>query len=158
MFCEKCGLQLVDNKCTCGFIKFYNPIPVAVALVPITENGVFQGFLGVKRGIEPKKGEVALPGGFQEIETIEAALAREVEEETGLAVSINQAFHPLVFSSEPNPNRLLVFMVTNPIEKSNVNWDFSTSETEALSVIGESDSLAFPLHTKAKNYFFKKLK
>lgn len=158
MFCEKCGSQLVDNKCICGFIKFYNPIPVAVALIPVNDNKIFKGFLGVKRGIEPKKGEIALPGGFQEIETIESALIREVQEECGLTVSINSSIQPLVSSSAPNPNRLLVFLVTDPVESSEINWEFSNAETEALVLIKEPDSLAFPLHTKAKNYFFEKLK
>jgi ADP-ribose pyrophosphatase YjhB (NUDIX family) len=158
MFSEKCGKQLVDNKCTCGFIKFHNPIPVAVAVVPVVLDGVFLGFLGVKRGIEPKKGEIAFPGGFQEIETIEQALLREVKEESDLAVELDHSFQSLVYSSEPNPNRLLVFLVTQAVEKSNINWDFKTEETMKLTIINEADSLAFPLHTKAKDFFFKLVK
>ena len=43
----------------------------------------------VKRGHEPLKGEWSLPGGAVEIgETLEAAVAREVLEETGLAVEV----------------------------------------------------------------------
>jgi mutator protein MutT len=43
----------------------------------------------VKRGHAPLKGEWSLPGGMVELgETLEAALAREVAEETGIEVEI----------------------------------------------------------------------
>lgn len=40
-------------------MSFSNPVPVAVAIVP------FDGkLIGIRRGIEPRKGQVALPGGY----------------------------------------------------------------------------------------------
>jgi mutator protein MutT len=52
---------------------------------------IFDGdrVLLVKRGHAPLKGEWSLPGGCVELgETLEAAVAREVLEETGLAVDV----------------------------------------------------------------------
>jgi mutator protein MutT len=58
---------------------------VGVGAVVIDGNSV----LLVKRGHAPLKGEWSLPGGAVEIgETLEAALIREVREETGLAVAV----------------------------------------------------------------------
>jgi 8-oxo-dGTP diphosphatase len=50
----------------------------------------------VKRGHPPLKGEWSLPGGTVELgETLEAAVAREVLEETGLEVSVGQVVEVL---------------------------------------------------------------
>ena len=50
----------------------------------------------VKRGHAPLKGEWSLPGGTVELgETLEAAVAREVLEETGLEVSVGQVVEVL---------------------------------------------------------------
>jgi 8-oxo-dGTP diphosphatase len=56
---------------------------VSVGAVVVNEGRV----LLVKRGREPLKGQWSLPGGLVEVgESLEAAVIREVEEETGLIV------------------------------------------------------------------------
>jgi 8-oxo-dGTP diphosphatase len=50
----------------------------------------------VQRGHEPLKGEWSLPGGAVEVgETLEAALAREVREETALDVEVGEVIEVL---------------------------------------------------------------
>ena len=89
-FCPYCGYKLVRKMlegrerlyCSrCRKIYYENPTPV-VAVIARDDEGKI---LLIKRKIEPRKGEWALPSGFMEIEEspIEAAL-RELAEETGL--------------------------------------------------------------------------
>ena len=55
----------------CGQISYLNPVPVAVALVPVDD-----GLLIVRRAIEPGRGLLALPGGYiNHDETWQAACA-----------------------------------------------------------------------------------
>ncbi|MBD3389792.1 NUDIX domain-containing protein [Candidatus Micrarchaeota archaeon] len=70
----------------------------------IIENGKI---LLIKRGREPDKGKWALPGGFVDRgETAEEACVREVEEETGLEVEVEEIVG--VFSEpERDPRRTI---------------------------------------------------
>ncbi len=63
----------------------YPPIFVTVDLIVLTvRDGVLQALL-IRRGGEPYAGELALPGGFVQVdEDLETAAYRELEEEAGL--------------------------------------------------------------------------
>lgn len=88
-YCSICGgaltTELIDNRSRlickgCNHVHYENPIPSVTAL--IERQG---GVLLVRRAVEPGKGDWCLPGGFIESgETITAAAAREVKEETNL--------------------------------------------------------------------------
>src|SRR5688500_15582799 len=70
---------------SCKNVTYKNPIPVAVLLLPVDD-----GLLGIKRGIEPKEGMLALPGGFVDhAETWQEGAARELFEETNIVVDPN---------------------------------------------------------------------
>ena len=89
-FCPYCGYKLVRKMlegrerlyCSrCGKIYYENPTPVVAVIARDNEGKI----LLIKRNIEPRRGEWALPSGFMELEEspIEASL-RELAEETGL--------------------------------------------------------------------------
>lgn len=91
-FCPICGRKLEachDGEaerphCTeCRRFYYRNPVPAVCCLLTRPDGALLLG----QRGVEPCRGEWALPGGFVELgeDTIEAAV-REMREETGLEV------------------------------------------------------------------------
>ncbi len=98
-FCTRCGSELIscededwDYLCSKCEKKYYStPVPVVAALV----------FKGEKLVIVSSKNKDlwGLPGGFVETgESLEAAIVREVEEETGLQIRVTAflASYPLM--------------------------------------------------------------
>ena len=89
-FCPKCGSpRFVEHnekskQCEdCGFVYYFNPSAATVAVI-LNER---QELLVCRRGKEPAKGTLDLPGGFSDcFESSEEGVAREVKEETGLEV------------------------------------------------------------------------
>lgn len=87
--CPVCGSRqfVVNNvkskRCeACGFVYYANPSSATAAF--IVRGG---RLLVARRGKEPAKGTLDLPGGFVDMdETAEEGMAREVMEETGLRV------------------------------------------------------------------------
>ena len=131
-------------------MNFSNPVPVAVALVP------YRGKLvGVKRGIEPGKGMVALPGGYiNSGETFHGALTRELFEETGIRVKDGSwtIFH---VGDSLQSNRILIFGICDEVQT--IDIGFRSDETTNIEFIERDTSLAFPLHEEARNKFFASL-
>ena len=94
-FCSNCGTRVVlkvpegdllprDVCENCGTIHYQNP-KIVVGSVPVYEGRI----LICKRGIEPRLGYWAIPGGFMENdETLEAGAAREAREEALIDVEI----------------------------------------------------------------------
>ena len=88
--CPACGSELFvhnnekSNRCeSCGFVFYVNP-SAAVAAFILNEAGEL---LVCKRGKEPAKGTLDLPGGFVDNdETAEEAMAREIGEELNAQV------------------------------------------------------------------------
>jgi ADP-ribose pyrophosphatase YjhB (NUDIX family) len=156
-YCSFCGtafnLEIYPKKCeTCSNTTYINPLPIAVALVPIGK-----GLLAVRRNIEPKKGMIALAGGFIELgESWQAAAVREVWEETGIKLDIETVS---LFDTLSAPDgTVLVFGLFSPKNLMELPNFQSNSETQEICIIDENtEELAFPLHTQVMKKYFGKM-
>jgi 8-oxo-dGTP pyrophosphatase MutT (NUDIX family) len=153
--CSYCGRRFADKQAwprrcaACGETSFQNPVPVAVALVPVQD-----GLLVIRRGIEPHRGKLALPGGYVDWgETWQQACVREVHEETGLLLSSAEAItERRVLSALPG--LLLIFGEARPSAVPPLSPFSPTDETTERLVVKEPIELAFPLHTEVMREWF----
>jgi NADH pyrophosphatase NudC (nudix superfamily) len=90
-FCPRCGKSMIVQRShlhciSCHFSLYINPAPCNSVIIDKQ-----QCILLVQRAKEPKKGTWDLPGGFIEAgETLEESIQREVLEELGVEVSLQQ--------------------------------------------------------------------
>jgi ADP-ribose pyrophosphatase YjhB (NUDIX family) len=159
-YCSYCGARFdqvaaYPRSCAaCGAQVWANPIPVAVALVPIVE-GVRTGLLVVRRAIPPV-GKLALVGGFvEDHERWQVCAARELREEANVVVDPDR-IEPMWFtSSEPVPNRVLLFGVAPPIDARALPPFAANAEASERGAIFGAQELAFPLHVEAVRRYFR---
>jgi ADP-ribose pyrophosphatase YjhB (NUDIX family) len=161
--CLQCGLKY--NKPV-----YRNPIPVAVGLLPFTTNDSLLpsntpisslsrndvGLLLVQRAIAPCVGEFCLPGGFVDwAESWQAAVAREVREETNIECSPEE-FALADTCSTPDGTRVLIFGVSRVLRtKAFLLRRFAASSETSSVRIGLADSkLCFSLHQKVFDAWF----
>jgi ADP-ribose pyrophosphatase YjhB (NUDIX family) len=153
--CSYCGHGFAGNApwprlCAhCGNISFVNPLPVAVMLVPVDE-----GLIVIRRGIEPRKGMLALPGGYINLgESWQQAGAREVYEETGIALAADEIKEFGVRSAEDGT--LLIFGLASLRTSSDLPPFSPTGETTERAIVTEPLELAFALHSEMVVQFFR---
>ena len=145
--CTKCGSPLTKeswpNRCeVCGAMHFLNPLPVAVLIQP-TEEGV----VTVRRGIEPKRGALAFPGGFIDVgESWQNAAVRELYEETQICVDPADV---TLFDVVSAPDgTVLIFGIAPEIHAAKLEAFQPSKEVSELVVIGDQRELAFEIHTQ----------
>ena len=138
-----------------GHAVYDNTPTVVAALVP--HNQFPRRFLIVRRGHEPGKGKLALPGGFHmRGETWQEAGAREVGEETGYVIpskTLKLIGEPV---TDEYGNNLFIAKSVPPI-KVNLDLIIKGEVTEILwmTSLGDQSDWAFPKHYAAAVEFFE---
>lgn len=156
--CSFCGALFVPDApwprlcATCGETTWRNPLPVAVALLPIdTDSG--RGLVVVRRDIDPGRGELGLPGGFIEIgEAWREAAVRELREETTIEAKADEVS---LFDVHSAPSgTLLVFGLLPPRPATDLPPSVATEEATGFEIVLSPLRLAFPTHTQAMADYF----
>lgn len=136
----------------CGESAYRNPLPVAVALLPVRSAGK-TGLIVITRTIEPCRGGIALPGGFIDHgEDWREAVVRELREETGIEAPASDVQLADALSSPTD--HLLLFGLLPIRELSELPPPTPTPETTGWHVLTSPQPLAFPLHTQATQTWF----
>ncbi|MDI5972110.1 NUDIX domain-containing protein [Streptomyces sp. SL13] len=156
--CPHCGHHFPADagwprRCAaCGGSTYRNPLPVAVALLPVRdESGT--GLTVIRRTIAPSNGELALPGGFMEIgESWQQAVTRELGEETGIPADPDTV--RLADVRTDLAGHLLVFGLLPALDAAALPPSTPTDETQGWQLIHAPTPLGFPLHTEAVAAWF----
>lgn len=156
--CSYCGTAFPTGApwpkvcATCGETTWRNPLPVAVALLPVdTARG--RGLVVVRRDIEPARGQLALPGGFIELgEDWPDAVVRELREETTILADPADV---RLFDVHSAPSGTLnVFGVLPPRPAEDLPPSTPTEECTEFLIRTAAEQLAFSTHTQAMADYF----
>ena len=145
-FCPMCGnaLQTTDQngnrKCAqCGFVRYKNPFPGVTILIE-KDNQVL---LGKRQPSSFQGGKWCLPGGFIEYdEDFISAGRREVEEETGLRVSIQSILSVMTNYLAPHLHTLVVTMLAH-VDSGTARPGDDIAELGWFPLVGPLPDMAF---------------
>lgn len=162
MFCPRCKTELKKDDeghlvCPdCGYTFYRNPRPTTSVVIK-EENRV----LLARRGIEPKKGKWDLLGGFLEYdETPQKCAKREVKEETGLKIEIEQflGFYPDRYFDSGNQIELSVLTIGYKAALINNNPSLKPQDDVEKLKWFDLNALPDDLAFKNARYFLGKIK
>lgn len=171
-YCSYCGSKFLEQKSwprkcfICWNESYKNPIPIVVSMIGVEIDNKM-GILIQQRGIEPGKGEWALPSGYiNHGETWEEAAVRENSEEMGFVSTVDD--YRLYGLRKPASGNMLIFCTYFP------EWDGTDTEAKkilklieeftpneevsALGIYYGDQELAFPTHNECAPEFLKRLK
>jgi ADP-ribose pyrophosphatase YjhB (NUDIX family) len=133
----------------CSATTYVNPLPVAIVLLPIDGDGL----LAIRRAIEPRRGQLALPGGVISMgESWQQAGARELYEETGIVIDA-EGIEDFRVLSAPD-GTVLVFGLARPMRAAELPTFMPTDETSERVILRAPQPLGFPLHTRVVEQYF----
>jgi ADP-ribose pyrophosphatase YjhB (NUDIX family) len=152
--CSFCGAPYAAGQgwprtCSaCANTGYLNPLPVAVMVLPVDD-----GLLVIRRDVEPRRGALALPGGFIDMgESWQEAAVRELREETGVVVGPDEV---TLFDVLSAPDGTVLIFARGPrLDSAVLPPVTATSETTEWLVIDHPQELAFPLHTQIVDTYF----
>lgn len=166
LYCHFCGSarEVSAEECqrcaSCGGTFYKNPKPIAVLIIPTGDGGIYT----VRRGIEPCKGKLALPGGFiVEGESWREASLREAREELDLHF-FRRHEEDLVrhLRTESSPDGTLILIagyatvppaIPDPFRKNREAEDRVIYRNEHTDHI-PFEELCFPFHRKVAEEYF----
>jgi ADP-ribose pyrophosphatase YjhB (NUDIX family) len=128
----KDGRPIYDNTATVciGVVRFFG-----------------RGLLAIRRNTEPGKGKLALPGGFHmRGETWQEALVREVKEETGVVIQVDDVRQIGNTVTDKYGHNLIFGYASTGSVPDNAVTDGEAGEVLWISTVGDAEDWAFPLH------------
>ena len=138
----------------CGEMAWLNPLPVAVAVLPVQVSPGATGLVVIRRDIEPHRGELALPGGFMEAgETWQESTVRELREETGITADPADVRLHAAHSS-PYGRSLLIFGLLPVRPVADLPPMVATEECTEWVVLTDPQELAFETHSRVMADYF----
>lgn len=177
--CSYCGTRFTEQKLwprkcfRCYNDSFSNPLPVVVVLITVDDiyrGDHRKGILIQKRGIEPKRDQWALTGGYIDAgETWQEAGVREVKEELGLEIKESELKLYDIQSSTNKDTMLICCATTFHYDlKGGEYWNgiddilkyhkvVPNAEVLAYDIMWEEKELAFPTHNMWANKYLKEL-
>jgi ADP-ribose pyrophosphatase YjhB (NUDIX family) len=155
-YCSHCGHAFADGQpwprtcAACAEVSYQNPLPVGILLLPVA-----RGLVAVRRGIEPARGRLALPGGYIGVgETWQEAIARELFEETGIRTDPAGIREYRVLTSPAHGGLILVFGLARRARLADLPPFEPTDETTERVILQGPEELAFPAHTQVVREYF----